>query len=76
LSRPILRRSTPITTTGLSFQIRAAVDGGVKVRIATWRRRVLLLPPSGGPTQVRTTPVVSFQALIGPYGEVELGVAL
>ena len=28
-------RRTPITTTGLRFQIRAAVDGGVKVRIAT-----------------------------------------
>jgi hypothetical protein len=35
-----------------------------------------LLPPSGGPTQVRTTTNVAFRAAIRTDGEVDLGVAL
>ena len=34
-----------------------------------------LLPRSGGPTQVRTTPRVAFRAVVGTDGGVELGVA-
>ena len=40
------------------------------------RRRVLLLPPLGGPTQVRTTAGLRFRVAIRADGEVELGVAL
>jgi hypothetical protein len=34
------------------------------------------LPPSGGPTQARTTPPVAFRAVIGLDGEAEMEVAL
>ena len=35
------------------------------------------LPPSSGPTpKARTTPRLAFRAVVGPGGEVELGVAL
>jgi hypothetical protein len=35
-----------------------------------------LLPLSRGPTQVKTTPKLSFRAVVGADGEVDLGVAL
>jgi hypothetical protein len=35
-----------------------------------------ILPPSGGPTQVRTTPGLKFRAVIGLEGEVCLDVVL
>jgi hypothetical protein len=40
-------------------------------------RWALVLAPSGGPTQVGTTPRLAFRAVIGAYGgEVEMVVAL
>jgi hypothetical protein len=35
-----------------------------------------LLPPSGGPTQVGTTPSVAFRATIGADGEAEIEAAV
>jgi hypothetical protein len=35
-----------------------------------------LLPPSGGPTQVKTTSSLAFRAVIGLEGEVQMEVAL
>jgi hypothetical protein len=53
---------------------RPGVPGGVP-----WRGAVevgKLLPPSGGPTQTKTTPRVVLRAVVGADGEAELGVAL
>jgi hypothetical protein len=38
--------------------------------------RMRTLPPSSGPTQVRTTPGVAFRAVVELDGRVEMGVAL
>jgi hypothetical protein len=35
-----------------------------------------LLPPSGGPTQVGTTPGVGFRAVVGPESSVDIAVVL
>jgi hypothetical protein len=44
---------------------------------ARWRLEVgSLLPPSGGSTQVGTTPGVSFRAVVGPERRVEIAVVL
>ena len=40
------------------------------------RRRAQVLPPSSGPTQVRTTPEMVFRAVVSLGGEVELNLAL
>ena len=39
-------------------------------------RRGRVLPPSGGPTQVGTTPNLAFRAIIEPHGESVMEVAL
>ena len=54
-------------------------DGGTAHRLAREAREEAksLLPPSGGPTQVGTTPSLAFRAMIGADGgEVEMVVAL
>jgi hypothetical protein len=38
------------------------------------RGYVLLLPPSGGPTQAGTTPSVAFRAVVAQDGEVNLAI--
>jgi len=48
-------------------------------RRETTRRRVLLIPPSGGPTQAGTTPNVSFRAILSgvePECRVAMDIAL
>jgi hypothetical protein len=42
-----------------------------------WRPRCrLLLPPSGGSTQVETTPGVGFRAVVGLDGELQTDMVL
>jgi hypothetical protein len=48
--------------------VEAGAPGGV--------RAVQSPLPSSGPTQARTTPELSFQAVIGLVGEVEMDLAL
>jgi hypothetical protein len=44
---------------------------------ARWRLEVgSLLPPSSGPTQVGTTRSLTFRAIVGPEGRVEMYVTL
>ena len=68
---PCTRRSRKVWAL-LTSEVRGCRFSAAQGR----RQRAWVVPPSGGPMQVGTTPELIFRAKIGTDGKVDLGVAL